>query len=106
MKREEIEKLIDWFSAANAPGEGNAVMIGIKKTQIAELVSLARLGASVMAPTEAEVERMAKGICKKHADSVGELSGMSAEDYWKHGGTAFAEDAQAALAALKDSTNV
>ena len=78
----------------------------LKAFDLGKLIILARLGASVAAPSEAEIEAMARGICQQHADAMGNTWGVTFADYWTNNKAAFVEDARAALASLKDSANV
>jgi hypothetical protein len=97
--REEIDALIEAFDEAIDPS------IEFTEAQFSQVLALARLGASVVAPSEAEIEAMARGICQQHADAMGNTWGVTFDDYWTNNKAAFVEDARAALAILKDSAN-
>jgi hypothetical protein len=97
--REEIEALI-MTHATFVPYSG---YVEIKRETLGQILALARLGAKVAAPSEAEIESIARGICKYHADAMGPEWGVTFADYWANNKANWHEDACAALQALKDS---
>ncbi len=84
----------DWFARLTDALDRAATLL---RQQDAELKALRE-------PSEEMVERAARAICARHADEMGELSGMSADDYWRHNSGAFEQDARAALAAMTVAT--
>ena len=108
MTREEInaliEKLDHEYLHESAEWQVNGTCY-LKAFDLGKLIVLARLGASVMAPTEAEVEAMAWALGQVQFDNPAEVDYVEWSDLFPSFQDRLKAEALAALASLKDSAN-